>query len=100
MADLVARALEARTRPSATPVEEMLLAIILQEGAVPLRALVPRVARRLYATKLRQWGWATEIGLLGSAAFVPEVNEALTEADQALWRIEPAPPAGPSRTTA
>jgi hypothetical protein len=92
MADLIACALGARTRPPSTPVEDALLAIILQEGAVPLRALVPRVARRLYDTTLRRGGWATEIGILGPAAFVPEVNRALTEADQALWRIEPARP--------
>jgi hypothetical protein len=82
------RLLESPARPPATAAEREAIATLRLAGTMPFLALVDRLAREAYGDALRGGAWAADIGLFGTALFVPEVARALEAGNGVLWAIE------------
>jgi hypothetical protein len=75
-------------RPPDTVAERQVVAWLSREGPLPLARLVERVARELYDDELRRGGWASDIGVAGSALFRADAERTLESASGILWAIE------------
>ena len=74
-------------RSPQTRVEQIAAAILSDKDHIPLIELAEQLAERLYRDELRYGGWAVDVGLLGSSAFVADVLQELQAGDGDLWRI-------------
>ena len=85
--ELIVR-LEHCSRGPSTPVERLVLAILRDEGAIPLPVLVERVANALFQDELAGGAWVLDLGMLGSTLFVPDATAGIQAANGVLWQIE------------
>jgi hypothetical protein len=83
----VVRLRDAPARPARTPIERRLVSTLAARGPLPRRALVSTVAAALYPEELVET-WLTEVGFLGTGAFVGEVERALEAGCGVLWELE------------
>ncbi len=82
------RLLESPARPPSTAAEREAIATLRRAGTMPFMALVDRLAQEAYGDALRGGAWAADIGLFGTALFVPEVARVLEAGKGVLWAIE------------
>ena len=82
------RLLDQPQRPPDNVAERQVVAWLNREGPLPLARLVERVARELYSDELRRGGWASHIGVAGSALFRADAKRTLESASGVLWSIE------------
>ncbi|HWO41854.1 MAG TPA: hypothetical protein VNO43_08640, partial [Candidatus Eisenbacteria bacterium] len=70
-----------------TPIGRLVVAALTERGALPLDALVQRVAGELYREHCRNGAAILDIGLFGSKLFVNDVLAEIEARDGSLWRI-------------
>lgn len=85
---LVVRLIEPLPRPTVTPIERLAVSSLKQEGAIPFRLLVERVASAVYFEELRNGAWILDLGLFGPRLFVRDVVREIEAGNGILWEIE------------
>jgi sulfate/thiosulfate-binding protein len=85
----VVHLLDPPARPARTPIERRLVSTLAARGPLSRPALVSAVAAALYPEELVE-SWLTEVGFLGTGAFVGEVEHALDAGCGVLWVLEAA----------
>lgn len=86
--DCAVRLLEPLRRSPTSPVEQLAVNILRQEGSISFELLVEYVVSDLYREELDRGAWTLDIGLLGKGLFVPDVVRGLKAGDGILWQIE------------
>lgn len=86
--DHIVRLIEPLARPTVTPIERLAVSSLKQEGAIPFRLLVERVASAVYFEELRKGAWVLDIGMFGARLFVRDVVREIEAGNGILWEIE------------
>ena len=84
------RLLDDPVRSPVTTEERRLVARLSKDGPQPYQRLVAALARDMYRDEVRRGGWATEVGVVGTAPFQPDAERAIRDAAGALWTIDRA----------
>ena len=84
--DLLVRLAPSPQEPK-SPVERLTVAMLRREIAVSFHVLVNRVADQLYHEEIADGAWLIDLGLFGSALFVPDVSKEIHAGDGKFWEI-------------